>query len=65
MHHHEWTHYLSLRCNGSDQLKVRHWSDINCDIFHDREMNVARDIVAEGLRLFEIGRSGLIADERW
>jgi len=42
---------------GREELDVRHWTCAECGVDHDRDVNAARNILAEGLRLLELQRN--------
>ncbi len=46
---------------GQRELGVRHWTCSNCGASHDRDVNAARNILAEGLRLLAM-REQSVAD---
>ncbi|WP_276973723.1 RNA-guided endonuclease InsQ/TnpB family protein [Ferrimicrobium acidiphilum] len=49
---------------GLAELKIRHWICSTCNTSHDRDVNAARNILAEGLRLLEVEQSAMVADGR-
>jgi len=48
---------------GQDQLGVRHWTCSDGGVSHDRDVNAARNLLVEGLRLLE-AEQGLVAAGR-
>lgn len=49
---------------GLAELKIRHWICSTCNTSHDRDVNAARNILAEGLRLLAIEQPSMVADGR-
>lgn len=49
---------------GREHLHVRRWTCAACGVSHDRDVNAARNLLAEGLRLLAEGGLPVVADGR-